>query len=346
MKITHLIWALTYGGAETMLIDIINEQSILEEINLILVNCFEHIELIETISKRVKIHLINRNPGSWNFIPFIKLNYLLIRLKPDIIHIHNSNIRNILCINKKNVVYTVHAMNVNISGINRYATIYAISKAVQTDLYKRLKVKSVLVYNGISISSINFKFGLEKRNGPFKIVQISRLFHLAKGQDLSIIALGILKKKYGIVNVQLDFIGDGPSLEYLQKIVKENDVEDQIQFKGAKERKYIYQNLCNYDLLIQPSINEGFGLTIIEAMAAKIQVLVADIDGPIEIIQNGKYGKFFQKGNAMQLAEDIKNILQFTDHDEEVRKIEDAYEYVKRNFDISITSQKYIEHYQ
>jgi glycosyltransferase involved in cell wall biosynthesis len=346
MKITHLIWALTYGGAETMLIDIINEESKTEEINLILVNKFEHIELIETINKRVTVHLINRKPGSRNFIHFIRLNFLLKRLNPDIIHLHNGDIRNMLLFNKKNIVYTVHAMNVNISGIKRYTTVYAISKAVQTDLAKRLKVKSVVVYNGIPFSSFNFKFGLQKINSHFKIVQISRLFHLNKGQDLAIIALGILKRKYGITNFQLDFIGDGPSLKFLQKLVKENDIEDQIHFKGAKEREYIYQNLYKYDLLIQPSINEGFGLTIIEAMAAKVQVLVADIDGPIEIIQNGKYGNYFQKGNAKQLAESIKDIIQSTDYYKLVRKLENAYQYAKQNFDISITAKKYIEDYK
>jgi|ERR1035437_8877011 glycosyltransferase involved in cell wall biosynthesis len=346
MKITHIIWALDYGGAETMLIDIINEQSKTEEIDLILVNTFEHIELIDTVNKLVKIHFIKRNPGGRNFIPFIRLNFLLKRLNPEIIHLHNGDLRNLLFINKKNIVCTVHAMFVNISGIKRYTTIYAISKAVQTDLAKRLNAKSVLVYNGIPFANVKFKIGLEKRNSCFKIVQISRLFHLYKGQDIAIIALGILKKRYDIANVQIDFIGDGPSLIYLQKLAKENDVEDQIHFKGAKDRKYIYQNLCEYDLLIQPSTFEGFGLTIIEAMAAKIQVLVADIDGPNEIIQNGRYGNCFQKGNAEQLAESIKNIIQSTNYDEQVREIENAYVYAKQNFDIGMTSRKYIEDYK
>ena len=346
MKITHLIWALTYGGAETMLIDIINEQSKTEEIDLILVNTFEHIELIDTIDRRVNVHLINRKPGNRNFIHFIRLNFLLKKLNPDIIHCHNGDIRNILLINKKNIVNTVHAMNINISGINRYTALYAISKAVQKDIAERLKAKSILVYNGIPFSNIKFKTGLEKRNSHFKIIQISRLSHLDKGQDIAIIALGILKKQYGFANVQLDFIGDGPSLEFLQRFAKENDVEDQIHFYGAKDRKYIYQTLCEYNLLIQPSIFEGFGLTIIEAMAAKIQVLVSDIDGPIEIIQNGKYGNYFQKGNALQLAESIKKIIQSTDYEEQVRKLETVYDYAIQNFDIAITSRKYIEDYK
>ena len=329
-----------------MLIDIINEQSKTEEIDLILVNTFEHIELIETINTRVKIHLLCRNPGSRNIIHLIRLNLLLRRLSPEIIHLHNADIRNTLFISKKNIVYTVHDIKTNISGIRRYIALYAISKAVQTDLAKRLKAKSRLIYNGIPFSNILFKNKFEKTDSPFKIVQISRLFHQKKGQDIAIVALGILKREIGIGNVQLDFIGVGPSLEFLQKLSKENEVEDQIHFEGAKERKYIYQNLYKYDLLIQPSTYEGFGLTIIEAMAAKIQVLVADIDGPIEIIQNGKYGNYFQKGDAKKLAESIKEIIQFPDYNEQVRKIESAYEYAKRNFDISITAQKYIEDYK
>ena len=65
-----------------------------------------------------------------------------------------------------------------------------------------------------------------------------------------------------------------------------------------------------------------------------------------QLIQNGKYGNYFQKGNALQLAESIKKIIQSTDYEEQVRKLETVYDYAIQNFDIAITSRKYIEDYK
>lgn len=54
-----------------------------------------------------------------------------------------------------------------------------------------------------------------------------------------------------------------------------------------KNQEWIYHNLCNFDLFIQPSRFEGFGLTVAEAIAAKVTVLVSNIQGPMEIIDDG-----------------------------------------------------------
>jgi glycosyltransferase involved in cell wall biosynthesis len=228
--------------------------------------------------------------------------------------------------------------------LNKYIKLFAISKAVKSDILERSNIISEVIYNGIHNDIIQVR---EKQTFVriFKIVQIGRLDHAIKGQHLVIEAIHTLKTQ-GLNNIQFDLIGTGNSELFLNELVIKYELEKQINFLGLRDRNYIYSHLKNYDLLIQPSLFEGFGLTIIEAMAAKIQVLVSDIDGPIEIIQNGKYGNFFQKGNAKQLAESIKNIIQSTNYDEQVRKLENAYEYAKQNFDVSIMSQKYIKDYK
>jgi len=44
-------------------------------------------------------------------------------------------------------------------------------------------------------------------------------------------------------------------------------------------------------------------------MAAKMSVLLADVDGPMEVIEQGKYGFHFRSGKAHSLAEQIKQII-------------------------------------
>ena len=345
MKINHLIYSFNTGGAETMLVDIINEQVLKVDVNLVIINDIYNKELVQQIDNKIKVYFINLKEGSRNPFSVIKLNALLYCLNADIIHCHNHNIIPLfLSIFRRKAVLTLHRMGIPTLYLNKFIKLFAISKAVKSDILERSNIISEVIYNGIHNDIIQVR---EKQTFVriFKIVQIGRLDHAIKGQHLVIEAIHTLKTQ-GLNNIQFDLIGTGNSELFLNELVIKYELEKQINFLGLRDRNYIYSHLKNYDLLIQPSLFEGFGLTIIEAMAAKIQVLVSDIDGPIEIIQNGKYGNFFQKGNAKQLAESIKNIIQSTNYDEQVRKLENAYEYAKQNFDVSIMSQKYIKDYK
>jgi hypothetical protein len=88
MKILHLIWAFTVGGEESMLVDILNEQSKTEEVHLMIVNQLESSSLVATISKNVKIHRIRRKPRSRNILDLIHCNLKILKLHPDVIHCH------------------------------------------------------------------------------------------------------------------------------------------------------------------------------------------------------------------------------------------------------------------
>ena len=49
-------------------------------------------------------------------------------------------------------------------------------------------------------------------------------------------------------------------------------------------------------------------MTVAEAMAAQIPVLVSNIEGPLEIIENGNFGFSFIMGNVEDCARQIKRI--------------------------------------
>ncbi len=63
MKIVHIFFDFLLGGAENMLVDIINEQIKKENISLIIVNNEFNSILLKEIDNRVRINIINRKPG-------------------------------------------------------------------------------------------------------------------------------------------------------------------------------------------------------------------------------------------------------------------------------------------
>ncbi len=86
-------------------------------------------------------------------------------------------------------------------------------------------------------------------------------------------------------------------------------VDSQFRFVESctdSELRGFYRNAVS---LVHPSISEGFGLTLIEAMSMGLPVIACDASGPSEILDHGKYGVLVPKGNPKRLAGAILQIL-------------------------------------
>lgn len=344
MKIIHIVWGLSMGGVETMLVNIANEQTKLgHDIHIIVINNIYDESLVNSIDKHITMHFLKRRKGSKSVIPIIALNLLLIILKPDIIHSHTAVIcKFLLPIFRKKLCITIHDIISNVSiNLKNAKRIFAISDCVKNDIYNKLNIQAITINNGINIEAIKSKTNYTNTKN-FKIVQISRLMHEKKGQHLLIKALSILYKK-GYTNIQLDFIGEGDSLEYLKKLASKLCLNNNINFLGCKSQQFVFDHLCDYNLLVQPSIFEGFGLTVAEAMAAKIPVLVSQNQGPLEIIDNGKYGYYFKNGDSCDCARMIEQIIS---KGTDTTMIENAYKHVSQYYNVKITAKNYLEAYK
>lgn len=345
MKIVHIIYAFPTGGKETMLVDIINEQSKYEPITLIVLNDYYDKNLISKISNKVSVYLLNRKVGSRNPIPFLKLNYILAKIQPTVIHCHDYSIASLILplINGKKLL-TIHDMNICTKYHYKYDQLFAISESVQNDIKRQSNFDSIVVNNGINVNDIQFKKG----NNPstFRIIQVSRLNHEKKGQHILLEALNILINKYNLRNLHLDFIGEGSSLNYLIGVAEKLYLTHYVSFLGLRDREYIYSHLQDYDLLVQPSLFEGFGLTIIEAMAAGIEILVSDIDGPLEIIEKIGHGHKFKSGNTDDCALKIYEIYSNCNIMDSNFRLEMQREACKKLFDVEITAKNYLDEYK
>lgn len=348
MKILHFNYSLALGGIETMLVNIVNEQVNLgHEVGIIVLWDCVNKSLIDRIDSRVKLHFINKSQSSVNPCFILKLNYLLITLKYDVLHVHSAKLSDYIWISKarKKMCLTQHrnCNGIGCDRIRKYKKIFAISKCVQEDIKKTFDMDSIVVYNGIQLDV--FKDNLQRYSdvdGLFHIVQLGRLMHQDKGQHILFQALALLKSK-GYKNVKLDLIGDGPSKQYLIELANKLNINEMITFLGSKSPEYIYENLCRYDLEVQPSLFEGFGLTVAEAMAVNLPVLVADNLGPMEVVDNGKCGYIFKIGDYEDCANKLISILE-NGIDDSIIKL--AKERVFNKFSVKNTTLQYIQYYE
>lgn len=342
MRIAHVVWGMDTGGIETMLVNIINEQVKTEKIALFIINNIVEESIMAKLSPNCLVKRFNRKPGSKGYLKIAKLNFELIRYRPDIIHLHSRHVSEVIY-GRWNMVRTIHNSCNNADEFPRMKALYAISKASQDGAAKRGYPNVPIVNNGIKIDEFKCKDDYSVRDGVYHFVQVGRLYDKQKGQKIMIDAIHRLVNEYHITNFMMHFIGDGPDREKLMTQALNLGLEKYVTFEGTKTQDYLKEHLCDYDLFIQPSRFEGFGLTVAEAIAAKVPVLVSNIEGPFEIIGNGMYGMTFQKGNSDDLANKLYSFIQ---NGYEISLISLAYKYVKDNYDVAVTAKMYLEEYK
>lgn len=348
MKIVHLLWGLSNGGIENMLVDIVNQQVDGNDITLVIVNNNIEPSIVARLDKRIHIYCCRRKLKSKNLLPLLKLNYYLLKIRPEIVHVHYDKIARLI-FGKTYMVRTIHNTTNDFSESKYFRACYAISRTVQEE-WKQAGKETILVENGIPCDSINCeKTGLFN-DGLLHFVQVSRLYIKQKGQDVLLKALAEIKNNNLCeMNFKMHFVGDGSSRQMLQDMTKSLEIEDLVIFEGNKPRDWIYENLCNFDLFIQPSRYEGFGLTVAEAMVAKVPVLSSNIEGPVEIMTVVKdgvrqlIGYTFESENPEDLARQIATFVQQGRNDENV---EFGRQHVLQNYSVQKTALQYLDEYR
>lgn len=342
MKIAHILWSMGTGGTENMVVDIASIQAEYNQVCIFVINDWVEEYMLSKLNPKCKVELLKRKPGSKNPSPLLLLNWKLWRFHPDIIHLHSSGSINCIwaCYNVPKV-RTIHGLGNNPKDYVRCKKLIAISQAV-SDFTRSQGIGCVVINNGIRVNAIENSSFKKDSNKRLEFIQVSRLHMATKGQDVLIRAVAKLKED-GYDNFRLHFVGDGKDLFLLKKMCEDLHVNDLVVFEGKWEQERIYSSLSYYDLFIQPSRIEGFGLTIAEAMAAKVPVLISDIPGPMEVIDGGRLGVFFEKENFVDCAEKIKN---FIENGRNESQVESAFLYACEHYDVSVTAKKYLSVYK
>lgn len=349
MKIAHILWGLSTGGTECMLVDIVNEQVKDNQVLVLVVDDNINKSLQKKIDPRVKFFCCKRKPGSKDVLAVLKLNFQLFLFRPSVTHLHMGYGLGRIVFWPGTKVRTVHATTNSSDEYHMFKRIFAISTAVKKEI-KNQGYDSKIVYNGIKTQQVKNGKSNKKNDTCVHIVQVGRLLMREKGQNLLIEAVAQLKKSFGEEKIQplkIHFVGFGADLEALQIMIDKYDLKNHFIFEGLKDRDWVYQHLCDFDLFVQPSYLEGFGLTVAEAVAAKVPVLVSDIDGPLEILTSKKKGKLlgwvFKSGDVNDLSQKLAAFLE-NGYDQNL--VEEAYVQVVENFDVCETANNYLLEYK
>ena len=174
------------------------------------------------------------------------------------------------------------------------------SKGSANSLNKFLFNKSLVryIYNPYLTKE---KIKLTKKKNYYKkniILTVGRLCKQKNFKDL-ILAFKIFQKQYD--NYQLHIIGDGYEKQKLFNLIKVSKLEKKVFLRGWKKK--IENDYQKADLFVLPSIYEGLGNVLIDAINHSVPCIATNCkSGPKEILDNGKGGYIVPVKNISALS--------------------------------------------
>ena len=138
------------------------------------------------------------------------------------------------------------------------------------------------------------------------IVYLGRLRRY-KSVDIAIRALALLTDVFPALC--LGIAGSGPAETDLRALAMELGVADRVQFYGRVTEDEKIALLQQAHLVVNPSLKEGWGLTVLEANACGTPVIGADVPGLRDSICHRQTGYLVPYGDPFCLAEAIQQLL-------------------------------------
>jgi glycosyltransferase involved in cell wall biosynthesis len=178
-----------------------------------------------------------------------------------------------------------------------------ISQGVETALLRDLKWssdKTKVICNGVDLSRFSLKAKQYAGFGErFKIGMVGRL-HPQKDIHSLLNAIKLLDD-----TCELHLAGDGQLREELEKYADKIGVSDKVKFYGQVNN--IPEFLDSLDLYVQSSNWEGFGLAVVEAMAAGIPCLATNVEGLNNVVDKSYLFEVGEVSHLCTLISDIRN---------------------------------------
>ena len=192
--------------------------------------------------------------------------------------------------------------------------------------------KITVIYNGLDLDRFKpcLPSGTYRRwlgyDERVPLVVIVARLHSVKGHNYFLqAACEVLKV---IPKVRFLVVGTGPDEPMLKQMTTKLGLQEVVNFTGFISD--IPDLMADMDVLVIPSLWEGFGLTAIEAMTVELPVVATEVGGLPEVVRPGETGILVPPADAVSLAKGILWVLQ---HPKEASQMaENGREIVSREF--------------
>lgn len=141
-----------------------------------------------------------------------------------------------------------------------------------------------------------------------KLLTVGRLSEV-KGHRYLICAVNRIRQRHPGIEVKI--AGHGELKSSLERYVIDKGLVGHVRFVG--EQKNVEALMHEADVFVFPSLHEGFGLALVEAMACGLPVIATEAVKSNDLIEDGKSGFLVPVKDAEAIAEKVKQILDDSD---------------------------------
>jgi glycosyltransferase involved in cell wall biosynthesis len=252
------------------------------------------------IAPRLKLGVhrlaIRRNPGPADILVWARFMHLIWRLKPDVLHGHGARAGAFLRMKVRSKgsirVYTPHGGSLHYPrntfkgalysrlerALMNSTDLFLFESAFARDTYQRtIGVPTGLVrcvFNGVTANEFD---AIVKAADATDLVYVGEFIHI-KGADLLVDAVARLHSDGKPVTLTL--AGDGEELEHLKAQIQKLGLTEAVRFLGHVKARYAFSK---GKLLVVPSRGDSMPYVVIEAAAAGIPMVAANVGGIPEI---------------------------------------------------------------
>ena len=352
IKVCYVINNLEYGGAQTMLLELLkNLNKDKYEATVVVVgeklnNSIE--EVIEELN--IKCFFLSFKTGNVrkkNIFSKIK-NYITFRrlldaIHPNIVHVHLENSYSFLycLLKRKKMIYTIHSFpdriytrmfEFFIKRLYKNGRLFVVGCAkCVTQRMKELTALSdfafTTIYNPVDID--NFQPTSFLNSNIF--INVARMVEL-KNQKLLLEAFSRVKKVR--LDAKLIIVGDGPLYFELVKTAETLGVGESVSFVGNVSNVFYY--LARSSCFVLTSTTECCPMSVIEAMAAGLPIVASAVGGCVEIVKDN--GLLFENGSIESL---VQAMLKITSGKEEMQKMSQRSLYYAQEYKSIEVTKKY-----
>lgn len=325
-KVLHVLWSLDRGGAEILLLNLVRFSDRARYQHIIC--CLGVDGPLRQLFENEQCRVYLMGPGGAGRAGMLARSARLIRqVLPDVIHLHRNGpdiwgqVAALLG-GAGRVVATEHSAYRSRDPekeVGRLKTLsrrllrsqvrahIAISRSVADELVARHLAplhRVVVIHNGVDEQVLAPSTRKLFSGKDVVVGSVGRLVPL-KGHEFVVRAAARLKARHPRLRIRI--AGAGPDLHRLEDLASGLDVADRISLEG--EVVDVGAFLGEIDVFVLASTQEGFGVSLVEAMSCGLPVIAAAVGGVPEIVTPSVDGLLFRAADAADLASAIERYL-------------------------------------
>ncbi len=174
------------------------------------------------------------------------------------------------------------------------------------------KTKIVLARPGIRVNfkiSPSIAFNIDNKSDSFDILYVGAC-NKVKGTIFAVEAISLLSDLDINLNIAGPFMESDAYFIIVKRTVIKENLQDKVRFLGFVEPDKMDALFRRSKLFIMPSLFEGYGIALAEAIAAGLPIVASDVGAIPELIEDGVNGILVPPGNSRALADAIRRLIE------------------------------------